>query len=75
MALNRDVGEPRCPLCAGTLVEETKVVVGQTDIGAVTYRRAWICRECSAAYPIAVKTGGLLGRKEEPLYRSGQRAD
>jgi len=74
--MHRDVREPTCALCSGALVEEKKVIVGIGEgSGNLRYRRAWVCRECSAAWPIAVKTEGVFAKTSKRLYRRGARSE
>jgi hypothetical protein len=62
--------EPTCGLCGGRLVRESNVSVAP---GLPLYfDLAWVCTQCSAAYPVAV------GRRRfrvpsEPLYQDGKR--
>jgi len=63
--------EPRCSLCLGRLVREKKVDVSFTRT-AITYPLAWVCTDCSAAFPIALGSGGII-REAKPLYEHGQR--
>ena len=37
-------------------------------------RPAWVCVNCSAAFPIAIGRGLHFGNPPEPLYRRGERA-
>jgi hypothetical protein len=62
--------EPACSLCGETLVRESNVAV--TPGLPMYFSLAWVCRQCSAAYPVAV------GRRHvrvpsEPLYQDGKR--
>jgi len=66
--------EPTCPLCSGRLVRERKVKIGGEADGGPMYRLGWVCRECSAAWPIAIKTEGVFGTKESPLFHRGERS-
>ena len=61
--------EPRCCLCSGQLAKETGVVV---SVGWLTYTQAWVCMQCSAAFPIAVWPTGVVSGVE-PLYANGKR--
>ena len=61
--------EPRCSLCSGQLVKETGVVVA---VSLLSYAQAWVCTQCSAAFPIAVAHKSVLGQFE-PLYTDGKR--
>jgi hypothetical protein len=64
---------PRCSLCSGSLVQERDAWI---QVGAPTqvlrYSLAWVCVECSAAFPIAAQWG--LFKKSKPLYQHGKRA-
>ena len=62
--------EPACSLCGGRVVRESNVPV--TPGISLYFSLAWVCTQCSAAYPIAV------GRRHfrvpsEPLYADGRR--
>jgi len=61
--------EPRCSLCSGRLVKEHCVVVAAR---LVSYNQAWVCIQCSAAFPIAVWPRTALSHFE-PLYSDGKR--
>jgi hypothetical protein len=63
--------EPRCSLCQGRLAQEKKVEVSVTH-GPINYPLAWVCTQCSAVFPIALGSGGLI-REAKPLYRDGVR--
>lgn len=58
---------PTCPLCSGRLERHEEVVVEFATEGT-TYTLAWVCINCSAAFPIAVSKNGLF-RKPQPLYK------
>ena len=64
--------EPRCCLCSGHLVKEKGVIVPLGVLGAVTYTQAWVCTQCSAAFPIAVWPKGVISGVA-PLYADGKR--
>lgn len=66
------MSQAKCPLCQGQLVTEEPVSIG-TSAGDLI-RRAWVCTQCSAAFPIAVHHSGLFGGKWQPLYENGTRA-
>jgi hypothetical protein len=61
------VKEPTCSLCQGSLTQE-RAVQGEM----FSYTLAWVCKDCSAVFPIAVGTGKVLG-KPKPLYTGGKR--
>ena len=61
--------EPRCSLCSGQLAKENGVVVA---VSLLSYTQAWVCIQCSAAFPIAVAHKSVLGQFE-PLYTDGKR--
>ena len=63
--------DPQCSLCQGRLVREKKVSVAVVRT-PMTYALAWVCRDCSAVFPIALGSGGIF-RKPKPLYEHGQR--
>jgi len=63
--------EPRCSLCQGRLIREKKVPVSVIH-SPITYPLAWVCTDCSAAFPIALGSGGII-RKAKPLYEHGRR--
>ena len=58
---------PTCPLCSGRLERHEEVVVEFATDGT-TYNYAWVCTECSAAFPIAVIKNGLF-KKPQPMYQ------
>jgi len=60
--------EPTCSLCGGRLSLEQNV---RTSFEG--YFLAWVCTQCSAAFPIAVGKRGFLGRNPQPLYAWGER--
>ena len=64
--------EPTCALCQGPMAREKQVVVQAGGSNVLVYTLAWVCRECSTAFPIATGRGGVF-REAEPLYRGGQR--
>ncbi len=64
--------EPTCVLCSGRLVEETQVTIQAGGSGVLCYTMAWVCTNCSAAFPIAIGSGGVI-RKPRPLYEGGKR--
>ena len=45
-----------------------------TGSDILVYTLAWVCRQCSTAFPIAIGKGGVL-RKPKPLYEDGKRVD
>lgn len=57
---------PTCPLCTGRMERHEEVVVAFATEGT-TYDLAWVCTDCSAAFPIAVHKTGLF-KKPQPLY-------
>ena len=59
--------KPTCPLCSGRLERHKEVVVAH-GVDGTTYSFAWVCTQCSAAFPIAVSVGGFFGRAE-PMYK------
>ena len=59
--------QPTCPLCSGRMERHKDVVVSFGPDGT-TYNFAWVCTNCSAAYPIAVDVSGFFG-KTEPMYK------
>ena len=58
---------PTCPLCSGRLERHEEVVVEFATDGTA-YTLAWVCINCSAAFPIAVSKSGLF-KKPQPLYK------
>lgn len=58
---------PTCPLCSGRLERHEEVVVEFATDGA-GYTLAWVCTDCSAAFPIAVVKNGFF-KKPQPLYK------
>lgn len=59
--------KPICPLCSGRMERHKEVVISYGTDGT-TYNFAWVCTECSVAYPIAVNVSGFFG-KTEPMYK------
>jgi hypothetical protein len=45
--------------------EDVKIQAGGSNV--LSYTLAWVCTNCSAAFPIAVGKGGVI-RKAQPLY-------
>ena len=62
--------QPHCSLCSGELVREKNVEI--SVMPRQRYALAWVCRDCSAAFPIALGEGGII-RTAKPLYEHGQR--
>jgi hypothetical protein len=60
--------EPKCSLCTGQLVREREVAVGHDQ---AELSLAWVCTQCSAAFPIAVRQS--IMRSFDPLYADGKR--
>jgi len=58
-------------LCRGELVREANVEVSVTP-HPQHYALAWVCRDCSTAFPIALGEGGVI-RTAKPLYEHGRR--
>ena len=42
-------------------------------VGWVSYNQAWVCTQCSAVFPIAVRRETALSGVVEPLYTAGER--
>lgn len=63
---------PRCSLCEGDLVREKGVTIQAGGSNVLAYTLAWVCKDCSAAFPIAIGEGGVL-RTAKPLYERGRR--
>ena len=61
--------EPHCPLCSEALVLERNV---QTQTANPGWILAWVCTNCSAAFPVATGKGGVV-RSPTPLYVDGKR--
>ena len=53
------------------MVREKKVEISVTN-GPQTFVLAWVCTQCSAAFPIAIGSGGII-REAKPLYERGVR--
>jgi RNase P subunit RPR2 len=64
--------EPLCALCEGRLVKEENVMLDR--LGQNTTRLAWVCVQCGAAFPIAVRAKWGFG-SQDPLYKEGKRYD
>jgi|GEM_PF-2685636 len=63
--------DARCTLCQGRLVQETKVQLAVVN-SPIRVALAWVCTQCSAAFPIAIGSGGII-RDAKPLYERGVR--
>ncbi|HMB91872.1 MAG TPA: hypothetical protein VKP65_13550 [Rhodothermales bacterium] len=61
--------KPPCPLCSQALVLEQNVTTQAANPGWIL---AWVCTNCSAAFPVATGKGGLM-RSPTPLYVDGKR--
>jgi hypothetical protein len=59
---------PTCPLCGGVLAVEKYVYISYER-----FSLAWVCTQCSAAFPIALGKWGFLGQNPQPLYAWGER--
>jgi hypothetical protein len=66
------MAEPKCSLCGGRLVKEQNVLIAGFPGQAL--RSAWVCVECSAAFPIAVRIT-WWSSTQAPLYEGGKRFD
>jgi hypothetical protein len=62
---------PTCPLCQARLVKKENVCTGVRELHPL----AWICPDCSAAFPMAIKISALArwfsagyGRAEPLFY-------
>jgi hypothetical protein len=62
--------EPTCSLCEGRLIKEENVMLDR--LGHNTARLAWVCVNCCATFPIAVRNKWGFG-SADPLYREGKR--
>jgi hypothetical protein len=64
--------EPTCPLCQGRMALERThgllVTLGTQHVG-----HAWVCVQCSAAFPVAIGRRGIFSPNPEPLYVDGVR--
>jgi hypothetical protein len=54
------------------LVKEENVMLDR--LGQNTTRLAWVCVDCGATYPIAVRSKWGFG-SQDPLYKEGKRYD
>jgi hypothetical protein len=59
--------DPVCPLCSGRLERQRDVTIQAGGSNVLAYTAAWVCADCSAAFPIAVGRGGV-SRGARPLY-------
>ncbi len=59
--------DPVCPLCSNRLERQEGVKIQAGGSNVLTYTLAWVCTNCSAAFPIAVGKGGVF-RKARPLH-------
>ena len=62
----------KCALCAGRLVREKDVVIAFGRSGAKLVL-AWVCTECSAAWPIAI-AAERFATTGDPLWESAERS-
>jgi hypothetical protein len=69
------IKSPLCPLCSAVTVRESNVWVQTGGSNCLQYTLAWVCSNCSTAYPIAVTAPRLFGRMPEPLYEGGLRRE
>jgi hypothetical protein len=61
---------PTCSLCSGRLAKVENVSVGVS----LCYKWAWVCTQCSAAFPIALNRT-WIGIGNRPMYDDGAPAD
>jgi hypothetical protein len=61
---------PTCPLCSGEMERHEEVVIAFATDG-MSFDFAWVCTECSAAFPIAIAKSGLF-KKPQPLYKDSK---
>jgi len=64
--------EPMCSLCEGRLVKEENVMLDR--LGHNTARLAWVCINCCASFPIAVRNKWGFGSADQ-MYKEGKRFD
>jgi hypothetical protein len=56
------------------MVREWDVWVQTGGSNCLQYTLAWVCTDCSTAYPIATTAPkGIFGGSPEPLYQDGVR--
>ena len=60
----------QCSLCNGELSREENVCVSTVQL---VYSLAWVCTDCSAAFPIAISSFGMF-KKPKPMYEDGKKA-
>ena len=67
----------KCALCEGELVHEKAVYLKPGGQTMLAYTQAWVCTQCGAAWPIALRlTGPKLRRTgSEQLWKDGVRAE
>jgi len=66
--------EPVCPLCAGALAKEGSVWIQTGGTNTLCYTLAWVCKECGAAWPIGLTSGGWFeGWKQ--TWEDGKRTE
>lgn len=53
------------------MIRDFNVNLGQGLLGSVV-ALAWVCTLCSAAFPIAIGKGRIVG-EPQPLFRNGER--
>ena len=67
--------EPVCPLCSGVLVKESEVWIQAGGSTTLCYALAWVCKECSASWPIGLNGSGWLVSKSKPLWKDGKKTE
>jgi hypothetical protein len=66
--------EPVCPLCSGALSCESDVCIQTGGANTLAYSLAWVCKQCSATWPIGQKSGGLF-KGWKPAWWNGKKAE
>jgi hypothetical protein len=61
--------QPICPLCQARLVKREGIYTGFYGVHPL----AWVCPDCSAAFPIALRVSrfGWWFRARTPLFQNG----
>lgn len=61
-------------MCQGPLTKERDVRIHK--VGSITawLPLAWVCKQCGAAWPIALTQGGIL-KEQKQLWQDGKRAE
>jgi hypothetical protein len=65
--------KPTCVLCTGPLIKEKNAWIQNGGSNTLCYSLAWVCKDCGAAWPIAMTGAGLVSKSEQ-RWENGERA-